>query len=483
MFCCVSSLALHLSRSSTCARRIQARVSCCVWRRAMSTGLLNRPVESVVKVDGPGSQFSVVSYNILSDNLREQHPDLYEECNEKFVTWEHRGPQLIREVVSYDADVICMQEVEKGHFDATLVPGFEQHGFKGFHVARNGDHPDGCATFYRTERFDLIKQQPVEYHRPGSNMLDRDNVALLLLLRSKESKQSAVDCSSPPDSTTGGEKRDSCAAGNVDTSPCSADGGDCGDTVLVANTHLLFNPRRGDVKLAQLMLLMAEAQRLSAITDEASSSAGSPVSHHPIILTGDFNLTPFSPIYWFLTTGGLYYEGADQFSLSGQERKNRSKPVRGATRNALLPEAIGVSNRCIYEDTSLGKRFNNVPAVTHPLGLASAYQHFFSRDELEFTTYHSRVCCTVDYIMFASDQFSARHDMDMLQYRRRLSLLGRRQLLRQAHLHPLGPLPNEQYASDHLAIQAFFQFAPAAGAPSHQSRMSTTPGASKRTRH
>lgn len=78
------------------------------------------------------------------------------------------------------------------------------------------------------------------------------------------------------------------AAGPLDSSVC------------VANTHLLFNPRRGDIKLAQLAILLAEIRRLSRLPD------GSAV---PVVLCGDLNATPWSPLLSFLTEGCLDYQG------------------------------------------------------------------------------------------------------------------------------------------------------------------------------
>jgi len=70
--------------------------------------------------------------------------------------------------------------------------------------------------------------------------------------------------------------------------------------VCVANTHLLYNPRRGDIKLAQLAILLAEINRLSRLPDGSKS---------PVVLCGDFNSSPQSPLYSFLTTGCLEYGG------------------------------------------------------------------------------------------------------------------------------------------------------------------------------
>ncbi|KAJ7393706.1 Protein angel 1 [Desmophyllum pertusum] len=67
--------------------------------------------------------------------------------------------------------------------------------------------------------------------------------------------------------------------------------------LCVSNTHLLFNKKRGDIKLAQLACLFAEIEELARI----SSPGKTDPCYHPIICCGDFNSTPFSPIYDFVS--------------------------------------------------------------------------------------------------------------------------------------------------------------------------------------
>lgn len=131
---------------------------------------------------------------------------------------------------------------------------------------RTGKKPDGCAVVFKTSRFSLLSSNPVEFFRPGDTLLDRDNVGLVVLLRPNKSF-SHLNSSS---------------------------------FICVANTHLLYNPRRGDIKLAQLAILLAEINRLSRLPNGQVN---------PVVLCGDFNSAPWSPLYSFLTTGFLQYSG------------------------------------------------------------------------------------------------------------------------------------------------------------------------------
>ena len=65
---------------------------------------------------------------------------------------------------------------------------------------------------------------------------------------------------------------------------CRGAGGD----LVVACTHLLYNPKRHDVKLAQAALLLAEVDRLAW--------CGQQRGYVPMLIAGDFNLKPNSPV-------------------------------------------------------------------------------------------------------------------------------------------------------------------------------------------
>ena len=144
---------------------------------------------------------------------------------------------------------------------------------------RTGTKTDGCATCYRGDRFSEVSATSLEYFRPESELLDRDNVGIALLL------QPVL----PSGSSEGPIKAPSC--------------------ICVANTHLLFNPRRGDVKLAQLAIMLAEIHALV----KASKSRGQRCN---AILCGDFNAVPRMPLYQLITSGQLHYHGLPAWMVS-----------------------------------------------------------------------------------------------------------------------------------------------------------------------
>lgn len=157
--------------------------------------------------------------------------------------------------------------------------------YLGYHCEykkRTGKKSDGCAVVFKQESFSLVSSHPVEYFKPGIPLLDRHNVGLVLLLQPKLERGIA-------------------------------------NRLCVANTHLLYNPRRGDIKLTQLGLLLAEISRVSKQSDGRTC---------PVILCGDLNSVPWSPLYRFIRDGKLEYHGMPISKVSRTwHRKNWNKPL------------------------------------------------------------------------------------------------------------------------------------------------------------
>ena len=174
---------------------------------------------------------------------------------------------------------------------------------------RSGDKTDGCATFFKESRFTLVKSKLVSFNKPEVTLMDRDNVAIVILLKPK---------------TTGSSSRH---ANNM---------------VCVSNTHLLFNKKRGDIKLAQLSCLFSEIEEIARISLPGKEGS----SYHPIICCGDFNSTPFSPIYSFVVRGFLDYTGMHRDAFSGQSHFRNSYPPKYALTRNLIPWELGITTSC-----------------------------------------------------------------------------------------------------------------------------------------
>uniref|UniRef100_UPI003AAD754F protein angel homolog 2 n=1 Tax=Centroberyx gerrardi TaxID=166262 RepID=UPI003AAD754F len=377
--------------------------------------------------------FSVLSYNILSQDLLRDNVYLYRHCHPAVLPWEHRLPNLLAEIQHHNADILCLQEVQEDHYETQMKPALQALGYQCEYKKRTGRKPDGCAVIFKTSRLSLVSSNPVEFFRPGDTLLDRDNVGLVLLLRPND------------------------GIGQSDPSAC----------ICVANTHLLYNPRRGDIKLAQLAILLAEIRRLSRLPDGSTN---------PVVVCGDFNSTPWSPLYSFLTTGCLQYQGLPIGRVSGQENSPRGQRLLTAP---IWSSSLGINQRCQYENdtetsttsptgvegaisnltvgdlTAKAVAAFNSARIEHSVKLQSSYQHLLMHDgRPEITTCHSRTAMTVDYILYTPDSNSS---SSSLPGGRGLHLLGKLSLVGQSELEEVNGLPNQHHSSDHLPLLARFR--------------------------
>lgn len=108
---------------------------------------------------------------------------------------------------------------------------------------------------------------------------------------------------------------------------------------MVATTHLLYNPKRQDVRLVQIQVLLAELDRMSSIQDSQHNELGQ--DNCPIILTGDFNLQPYSAPFELIAQGKLAYANLTQRTLKANTGNNAA-----VTGRKLLPIMLGISDNC-----------------------------------------------------------------------------------------------------------------------------------------
>lgn len=215
-------------------------------------------VNETLGIDSNSSQgmeitLKVMSYNVLSQSLLELHHYLYEKQSPKMLSWSYRSQLILAEILTVNPDVLCLQEVEGNHIP-TFYKRLERYGYQGVTKMKTGYKPDGLAIFFKAPLIKLIESETVEFKQPAVVQLaTRDNVGLIAKLE-KEGKR-----------------------------------------FLVANTHLLYNPKRTEVRLAQLQIFLAEIDRIRRKDSE----------HLNVLLMGDLNSTPESPVLKLLNEGKL----------------------------------------------------------------------------------------------------------------------------------------------------------------------------------
>lgn len=218
--------------------------------------------------------FSVLSYNILSDLYATR--EKYSYCPTWALVWEYRRQNLLQEILRYDADILCLQEVQSDHFENFFKPELTNRGYSVTFKKKtsavytaNQYVIDGCATFYRKDLFKEIWIYELEFKNPaqimvealgpelkteGTRRLVKGNVALFVVL----------------------EKLHNCSTSDALQS-----------RICVANTHIHADPSADDVKLFQVSKLVNVLEQIAKW-------------QIPLLLCGDFNSLPASDPHLFI---------------------------------------------------------------------------------------------------------------------------------------------------------------------------------------
>jgi CCR4-NOT transcription complex subunit 6 len=191
-------------------------------------------------------KFKVFSYNVLAESYASA--DRYYYCPSWALDWNFRKQGILKEMLSYDCDILCLQEVEVGQYGSFFQPSMEKAGYSAVFLPKSrartmGDYSsvDGCAISFKRNKFALVEQHGVEFQTIAmakhkdflddpeafSRVITKDNIALVIILQFKDSRSSKPRY------------------------------------LLVANTHIHWNPEHKDVKLIQVQLLL---EQLSALT-------------------------------------------------------------------------------------------------------------------------------------------------------------------------------------------------------------------------
>lgn len=160
---------------------------------------------------------------------------------------------------------------------------------------------------------------------------------------------------------------------------------------LVANTHILFNMKRGEIKAGQIALLLATIDRYVQQLSKTNNFAG-------VLLCGDFNIDPFSPLYHFIRDGALQISQFARDLLAFDTNKRLTSNFPGSSFNVpikvpldpntckFLPDGGSKSKQTsidMFNLLSLGCVLT-VDALQHDQRFLSAYRHVTADMEVCF---------------------------------------------------------------------------------------------------
>ncbi|KAF5196649.1 Carbon catabolite repressor protein 4-like protein [Thalictrum thalictroides] len=280
----------------------------CKMRKMMSVNMPCLPkFKSVVKDAKPttsivddGFKFRVVSYNILAQVFVKS--SFFPHSPSPCLRWKDRSQAILMVLKSLDSDFLCVQELDK--YDDFYKEKLEMNGYSSIYIQRSGKKRDGCGIFYKHNSAELLLEEKIEYNDLVPSVQDENfpSVSQCGDAEVTEKAASVLVEGAPPAKDHGdrGDPNDPCVRLKRD---CVAIMGsfklkDPSDHhVIVANTHLYWDPHLADVKLAQAKYLQL---RLSKFKSIISKKFGCNPS---VIVCGDFNSTPGDKVYQCLVSG------------------------------------------------------------------------------------------------------------------------------------------------------------------------------------
>ncbi|XP_068642989.1 carbon catabolite repressor protein 4 homolog 1-like [Aristolochia californica] len=348
--------------------------------------------------------FSVLSYNILSDAYASS--ELYSYCPSWALSWPYRRQNLLREIVGYHADILCFQEIQNDHFEEFLAPELDKHGYQALYKKKtaevysgNAHTIDGCATFFRRDRFSHVKKYEVEFNKAAQslteavvptaqkktalNRLLKDNVALIAVLEAKFSNHGA---------DIPGKRQLLC----------------------VANTHVNVHHELKDVKLWQVHTLLKGLEKIAASADI------------PMLVCGDFNSVPGSAPHALLAMGKVDQMHSDLVV----DPLGILRPANKLMHQLPLVSAYSSFARTVGGGINLEQQRRRMdPTTNEPL----------------FTHCTRDFIGTLDYIFYTADSLTVEALLELLD---------------EDSLRKDTALPSPEWSSDHIALLAEFRCKP-----------------------
>lgn len=245
----------------------------------------------------PCSSFRVVSYNILADLYAKSdvaQNSLFPYCPKYALEIDYRKLLIVKELVGYNADLLCLQEVDLKVYQSDLEPVFKSLKFEGVITKKGAQVSEGVACFYRSSRFSLedshrvILGEEINDHPCFSPILSKLNEYPALkervLARTTTLQVLVLKVLDRPN-----------------------------HRLIVGNTHLYFQPAADHIRLLQAGLSIAY------INDVVSKiKLSDPHLTTSVILCGDFNSTPDCGVYKLMTEKHVPVDYLDWKSQEGE---------------------------------------------------------------------------------------------------------------------------------------------------------------------
>lgn len=366
--------------------------------------------------DDKKSIIRVVSWNMLTyfyARTQTAIRDMYPYCSPGSLDFEYRQPQIGRELLSLDGDLIWLQECSYSTYHKFVVALFSK-AYDHRCTLKASQVCEGCVLLVRRSVFEVVAWQDALFR----DVL-KTNGAIRPALREVVAKWPDFLTGILPHMTTIFQL---CVVRHVAT----------GELLVLANTHLFYHPNARHIRLLQVMCL------LQLLHEKRQMHLAPDGSLPRVVFAGDLNCLPETGAIRLLRTGEVSsthpdWQMAEEFKWGDRD----DEPAVLELEVKAAPGGIhaGEDGDTIEPLPSDQLQPGMGVSLKSPLGpMTDAY----ADNPPPFTNYIHGFKGTLDYIFTAGNLKSVR------------TLRG----CTEKELEPYGGLPNEIYPSDHLSIAA-----------------------------
>ncbi|CAG8482802.1 3593_t:CDS:2 [Dentiscutata heterogama] len=201
-------------------------------------------------------RITIMTYNLLAQSLVRR--EIFPESGDA-IKWKHRRPRLLKEILHYEPDVSCFQEMDHSNYVDTFKPEFENAGYETCFSGIGKTH--GCCIIWKRSKFTKLSDFTIEFDRFGLPTMTTNCIGLIVSLKC---------CETLPDELN------------------SSNSG-----LVIGTTHLYWRPQSMYERARQCLIL---CENLLKFKEESGFET---------ILAGDFNSPPTDPTYKLMVKNTL----------------------------------------------------------------------------------------------------------------------------------------------------------------------------------
>ncbi|KAJ8983340.1 hypothetical protein NQ317_003145 [Molorchus minor] len=224
------------------------------------------------------SEFRVVSYNILSERYTIDS-DNYSYCTPRALAIDYRKQLIVKELIGYNADIICLQEVDNKQYTTYFKPNFKALNYGSVYHRKGNRIPEGLCCIFNKSRYQLVEskhivlREEVDRHKifsPVWNMIKKNEDLKAEFLKQYTSLQVSIF--------------------KVKS---------FNRYIIVGNTHLYYHPDANHIRLLQVTMATAYLCMLKRRYLKDSGDVS-------VIFCGDFNSEPEKSLFPFMLEGKIH---------------------------------------------------------------------------------------------------------------------------------------------------------------------------------